>query len=131
MKPQILIIDDDQHMRDTICAILEEEDYIINEAVDGNAGMDFLHKYPVDLIIVDIIMPDKDGIEVIIETSGKFPDTKILCLSGGGLIDANSHLVTAEALGADKTLVKPFKNNELIEYVSSLLKEKKIGNESR
>jgi len=108
-------------MRQTISAILEEENYNIAEACDGNAASKHLLQNHVDLIIVDIIMPDKDGIEVIMETREKYPDTKILSLSGGGLIEANDHLKTANALGAHKTLVKPFKNSELIRKVHTLL----------
>ena len=118
---QILVVDDDTQMRQTIRAILEEENYSIAEACDGNEASNHLYENHVDLIIVDIIMPDKDGIEVITEVREKYSGTKILSLSGGGLIEANDYLKTASALGAHKTLVKPFKNNELIEKVHTLL----------
>lgn len=117
----ILIVDDDTQMRQTIRAILEEENYNIAEAYNGNAALRYLHSNKVDLIIVDIIMPDKDGIEVIVETKDKFPETKILSLSGGGMIAADEHLTSAQALGANHTLTKPFKNKELVEKVHSLL----------
>jgi len=120
-KPTILIIDDDSTMRQTIRTILEEDDYNIAEAYDGQHASKYLQAHVVDLIIVDIIMPEKDGIEVIIETTEKYPHTKILSFSGGGLIDADSHLHTAQELGADQTLVKPFKNNDLIDKVHQLL----------
>ena len=120
-KPTILIIDDDPTMRQTIRTILEEENCHIAEAHDGQHALKFLQSKPVDMIIVDIIMPEKDGIEVIIETTEKYPHIKILSLSGGGLIDADAHLHTAQELGADQTLVKPFKNNDLIDKVHLLL----------
>jgi DNA-binding response OmpR family regulator len=120
-QSHILVVDDDNQMRQTIRAILEEENYNIAEACDGNAASRHLHANTVDLVIVDIIMPEKDGIEVIVETKEKFPGTKILSLSGGGLITATDHLSSAQALGANQTLVKPFKNNELVEKVHSLL----------
>jgi len=120
-QSHILVVDDDTQMRQTIRTILEEEGYHIAEACDGNEASGYLHRNTADLVIVDIIMPDKDGIEVIVETREKFPDTKILSLSGGGLITANDHLSSAEALGANQTLIKPFKNNELVEKVNSLL----------
>jgi DNA-binding response OmpR family regulator len=122
---RILIVDDDYDMRQTIKAILEEDNYDLAEAEDGNAAIRYIKNNPVDMIIVDIIMPDKDGIEVITETSVSHPHVKILSLSGGGLIDASAHLHTASQLGADDTLVKPFKNKELIEKVRNLIKKEK------
>jgi len=120
-QSHILVVDDDTQMRQTIRTILEEENYNIAEACDGNAALKYLHRNTVELVIVDIIMPDKDGIEVIVETKEKFPETKILSLSGGGMIAADEHLTSAQALGANHTLAKPFKNDELVEKVHALL----------
>jgi len=120
-KPRILVIDDDMNLRQTIMAILEEENYSTAGACNGEIALKHMLSQSVDLIIVDIIMPDKDGIEVIMEVKEKYPDTKILSLSGGGLIEADDHLKSALALGAHKTQVKPFKNSELVENVRFLL----------
>lgn len=118
---RILIIDDDYNMRETIQEILSGDNYDINLASDGKEGIS-LHKIrPYDLIITDIIMPDMDGIEVIIELKRNHPDTKIIAISGGGYYFADDYLETARALGADKVIEKPFENLDLIDTVHRLL----------
>lgn len=118
---RILIIDDDLNMRETINEILSSDDYEIKLASDGKEGLTLHKQEAFDLIITDIIMPDMDGIEVIIELKKKHPGTKIIAISGGGYYYADDYLETARALGADKVIEKPFENKELIETVHHLI----------
>ena len=121
---RILIIDDDNQFRVMLRIMLENAGHKdIVEAENGHIGMKLIRKDHFDLVITDIIMPDKDGIETIMETKKEFPAIKIIALSGGGKIGPDSYLVMAGHLGADKTLVKPFQQSELIDAVRELIKE--------
>jgi len=108
-------------MRETIRDILSGEKYEIMIASDGSEGITLHKQQAFDLIITDIIMPDMDGIEVIIELKKNHPGTKIIAISGGGYYFADDYLETARALGADKVIEKPFENKELIETVHHLI----------
>lgn len=118
---RILIIDDDLNMRETIRDILINNELEILIASNGREGIDLHKRKAFDLIITDIIMPDMDGIEVIIELKKKHPGTKIIAISGGGYYFADDYLETARALGADKVIEKPFENTELADVVHHLL----------
>jgi CheY-like chemotaxis protein len=118
---RILVIDDDLNMRETIRDVLSGNDYDIYIAPDGKEGMALHSSTPFDLIITDIIMPDMDGIEVILQLKKNHPDTKIIAISGGGYYFADDYLETARALGANKVIEKPFENKDLIKHVHLLL----------
>jgi DNA-binding NarL/FixJ family response regulator len=122
---RILIIDDDKPFRIMLRIMLENAGYKdITEAENGYIGMKLIRKSHFDLVITDIIMPDKEGIETIMEIKKDFPATKIIAMSGGGKIGADSYLVMAKHLGADKTMAKPFLQSEIISAVRELLGEK-------
>ncbi len=78
------------------------------EAPDGKVALWIYKEKPADLIITDIIMPEKEGIETIMELKREFPDVKIIAISGGGKGDAGQYLDMAKKMGADNTLAKPF-----------------------
>ena len=121
---RILIIDDDDKFRVMVKTMLENSGYEnIEEAENGYIGMKLIRKSHFDLVITDIIMPDKEGIETIIQIKKDFPAIKIIAMSGGGQIGADSYLQMAEHLGAGRTLEKPFHQLELIDAVRELLKE--------
>ena len=82
----------------------------------------------IDLVITDIIMPKKEGIETIIEIKGICPDIKIIAMSGGGRNQPESYLRLAKKAGAPYTIQKPFKTSDLIEVVYELLKREKVLN---
>ena len=123
MTQRILIIDDDERIRKLFRKILEAESYEVIEASDGNKGIKLYRKDPTDLVITDIIMPEKEGIETIIELKKDFPDVKIIAVSGGGLVEANSYLEMAKKMGATEVLTKPIKNEELLEIISEILEK--------
>ncbi|MBN2011211.1 response regulator [candidate division KSB1 bacterium] len=120
-KARILVIDDDMEIRDMITSLLERADYDVIAAENGKEGMKQFSSKPTDLVITDIVMPEKEGIETIQELRGKYPNVKIIAISGGGRISANDWLKLAQAFGADIILSKPFRPNELLEAISSLL----------
>jgi DNA-binding response OmpR family regulator len=120
---RILVIDDDEQMRRLVRRVLENANHTILEAGDGDSGLLVLAREAVDLVITDIIMPDKEGIETIREIRRKHGAVKILAISGGGQIVHMDVLTAAGRLGANRTLPKPFSPAVLSEIVSELLNE--------
>jgi DNA-binding NtrC family response regulator len=117
----ILVIDDDAQIRLLLRRILEKEGHQVYEAADGTSGMSQLKRIDMDLVITDIIMPEKEGLETILDIRHEFPDMKIIAISGGGKIGLPDFLPAAKKFGAHHTLPKPFGTNELMEAVNNLL----------
>lgn len=120
-KQKILVIDDEEPIRNMLRQILEKEGFEVVDAREGEEGLKCQRAAPADLIITDIIMPEKEGIETIRELKEDYPELKILAISGGGRIGAESYLALAEKFGADAILRKPLTRDELMEKVRSLL----------
>ena len=118
---RILVVDDEELARFTIREAFAGADYEICEATDGNQAIAKQREQPFDLIIMDIIMPEKEGVETIFELKKEFPNLQIIAMSGGGQISSTSHLGWAKRAGAEQTLSKPFSKNELLECVEGLL----------
>jgi len=89
---QILIIDDEATIRDLLVKILEREGYKTITAADGKEGIRIFRENPADLIITDLIMPEKEGIETIMELRRDFRDVKVIAMSGGGKIEPETYL---------------------------------------
>ena len=121
---RILIIDDDDQFRTMLRKMLEKAGYNdIEEAGNGSIGMKLFRQNPFDVVITDIIMPDKEGIEMITELRRDYPQIKIIAMSGGGRVGPHGYLEMAKYLGAGRTLTKPFKQSDLIDAVQELLNE--------
>jgi DNA-binding response OmpR family regulator len=104
-----------------IVEMLERKDYEVFAAGDGEEGIKIWHDLTPDLVITDIIMPNKEGIGTILELKRKNKEVKIIAISGGGRINAKDNLQSAKLLGASLTLAKPFENSELLNAVKELL----------
>jgi DNA-binding NtrC family response regulator len=120
---RILIIDDESMIRDLLVNILEREGYETITASGGKDGIKIYQENPTDLIITDLLMPEKDGIETIMELRRDFQDVKIIAMSGGGKIDPETYLEIAKTMGAIKTIEKPFNLRELLKTVQELLEQ--------
>jgi len=120
---RILIIDDESMIRDLLVNILEREGYETITASGGKDGIKIYRENPTDLIITDLLMPEKDGIETIMELRRDFQDVKIIAMSGGGKIDPETYLEIAKTMGAIKTIEKPFNLRELLKTVQELLEQ--------
>ncbi len=118
---RILVVDDDERIRTTFRMLLEGAGYEVEEAHDGNAAMKCFAQCRVDLAITDILMPEKDGIEVMLAIRRMVPRVKVLAISGGGRIEPSFYLTMAKHLGADAVLVKPVDKETLLKTVASLL----------
>ena len=97
----ILIIDDDSSVRGTMKRILERDGHEVREPEDGAIGLKLSREEPPDVVVTDLLMPEKDGIETIMELRAEFPDVGILAVSGGDKGSTGGRLLDAQALGAD------------------------------
>jgi CheY-like chemotaxis protein len=118
---RILVIDDDVEMRLMLKEMLSRAGYEVLEAADGNAGMEMFRSAPTDIIITDIIMPEKDGWETIVELRKDFPEVKIIAISGGDRIGPFSYLMVGKKFGANQVLPKPIKRDTLLRTITQLL----------
>lgn len=118
---RILIVEDDEDIRDLVRDILEGEGYDVLVAGDGNVGSKLWREQAVDLVITDIVMPEKDGIETIAELRRHYPDVAVIAISGGGRVGPEHYLESAALLGAVSTLTKPFGRNDLLSEVRKAL----------
>ena len=123
----ILIVDDQDAVRMVLRDALEQEGSHVQEARNGAEAILMYRENPADVIVTDIIMPDKEGIETIIELRELAPDVKIIAISGGGRIRANDFLDMAKKLGAAHVLRKPFRMKELVDLVKSCLANGRHG----
>lgn len=119
--PRILVIDDELLIRSTIVAILHREGFSVEEASDGRAGLALVHKHRPDVVITDIFMPNKDGIEIVMELKRSCPRTKIIAMTGGGQSQMMEIAHAAELLGAHHVLRKPFDKQDLLHAMNAVL----------
>lgn len=120
---RILVIDDEESIREMLRAMLEREGYDVLDASNGAEGIKLCVNDPADLLITDIIMPEKDGMETIVEFRREFPDTKIIAISGGDRVEPGAYLEMAKKLGAADTFTKPFEREEILAAVRNLVGE--------
>ena len=118
----ILVIDDDEGFRYMVCKLLSRAGYSVLDCQDGKKGIDLLRKNSVPLVITDLIMPDQEGIETIMQLRRDFPQVKIIAMSGGGRGSSEIYLDSAMRLGASRCFSKPFDAEAFLEAVKELLK---------
>lgn len=120
-KKNIIIVDDEEQMRLALRRMLEKEGYSVREAENGDRAIRIHRERQADLIITDIIMPDKEGIGTIVELKSEFPDVKIFAMSGGGKNSPEQYLRMANGLGVDRVFIKPFNREEILSAVAEVL----------
>jgi DNA-binding response OmpR family regulator len=120
MHKRVLLIEDNALARFAMFEILEDAGFEVEEASSGDQGIALQHKKPFDLVVTDIIMPKKDGLDTIKELKAAFPSLLIIAVSGGGRNRDVDSLEAARKAGADRVLHKPFTSQELVEIVESL-----------
>jgi CheY-like chemotaxis protein len=118
---RILVVDDEAPVRKVLRTMLERAGYDVEDAPNGSIALEVLRDYPADVVITDIVMPEKEGIEIIQEMRADYPDIKIIAISGGGQIGPESYLEMARLLGAHQTLSKPVDGDVLLGAVRELL----------
>jgi DNA-binding response OmpR family regulator len=118
---RILIIEDNEDARRFMALALKGEGYDVAVAEDGEEGLQIQRHAPAEVLITDIFMPNKDGIETIVDFRSKFPAVKIIAMSGGRSSSNVDYLDTAREIGADECLSKPFGLHELLSAVQGVM----------
>ena len=117
----ILLVEDDDQLRTMLKLLLTSSGHEVQEESNGMRVCDMYQEQRFDLVITDLVMPDIEGLEVIVELRRKDPNVRIIAMSGGGKGRAEEYLRIAQQLGAKLTLSKPFKNQEFLEAVRVVL----------
>jgi CheY-like chemotaxis protein len=127
---KVIIIDDEDDIRIVLKEIFVREGFDVEVASSGPEGIAILREQGADLVITDIIMPGRDGVETAYDIRMEFPSVKIIVMSGGGnaaalgyestAITTSAYLASADAIGADLTLTKPFDRIEIIKAAREL-----------
>jgi CheY-like chemotaxis protein len=118
---RLLVADDSADMRESLRLVLERAGYEVLLAADGIGALEQQRARPADVLITDIFMPERDGLETITSFRREFPRTRIVAMSGGGVrIGGSFYLETAAVAGADATLRKPFDPKSLLQVLQEL-----------
>jgi CheY-like chemotaxis protein len=117
----VLIIDDDDDFRRMLVRMLTQAGYEVVEASNGEEGLKLYHKDQIDLVITDLFMPEKEGIETVIELKVINPEVLIIAISGGGADIKFNYLDQLKDLGVQRTFEKPFAKDELLSSLKELL----------
>jgi CheY-like chemotaxis protein len=115
----VLVIDDAVVMRDLVRRMLAQTSHSVIEAEDGEAGLTLFSEHRPDIVITDLFMPNKEGIETIRDIRRTTGNTKIIAMSGGAT-QGDEYLTAAKKLGADAVLPKPFGRRDLLALIDQL-----------
>jgi len=118
---KLLVVDDDEAVRMMLKLMLEKDSHDVATAENGIQALNCLRRQLPDVVILDIIMPEKEGFETIVELRRDYPSLKIIAISGGGSIGATDYLKLAKTLGAHLTIEKPIRKEELKAAVRRLI----------
>jgi CheY-like chemotaxis protein len=118
---RVLVVDDNEDMLESTKILLERAGYDVEVASNGERAMILQRERPADVLITDIFMPDKDGVELISHFRQEFPAVRIIAMSGGGVRTKRDYLADASLLGVDATLRKPFEPEALLQTLRRLL----------
>jgi CheY-like chemotaxis protein len=122
MMPSVLVVDDEDQLRQLIREILEQAGYQVTEARDGKEAVLQYRLAPADVVIMDILMPEQDGLETTSTLRREFPNVKIIAITGSSeMIGILSFLDVAKMLGAHRALQKPFEMQTLLDTVQAEL----------
>ncbi|MBW6502339.1 MAG: response regulator [Bacteroidales bacterium] len=117
----ILLAEDDKELKEMLKIALGRNDFTVIEAEDGKEAITHFRPGIVDLVITDLIMPDEDGLKVILRLRQIKPSLKIIAISGGGKAGPGNYLKMASTLGADAVFSKPFSIADLLKKTQELL----------
>lgn len=122
-KLKVMIVDDEDNVRDVLCENLAECGFDVVVAIDGQDALTMIDEgvHKPDVVVTDIIMPRREGLEVIMELRRRHPSIRLIAISGGGRTKSADFLQLAKKLGADATLPKPLDIDELERTVRSVM----------
>jgi len=119
---KILVVDDEVSIREMVKVMLESNDFLIELAGSGVQALKVLSENDIDLVVTDIVMPQENGIDLIMDMRKSYANIPIIAISGGGGIEGRfNYLEIAKLVGANQILEKPFKAEALRKVVSELL----------
>lgn len=119
---RVLVVDDDRDVQDSVGRVLQRAGHEVYFASDGMGAIRFIRADRPDLVVTDVLMPEMDGIELIMELRREAPELPIIAVSGGGRLPKELVLDTASALGAVHTVEKPFEIQHLLAVVDRALR---------
>lgn len=120
---KILVVDDDAAIRSVLQNLLLESGFEVSCAANGKEALWQISREVPDLVVIDIIMPEKEGIETIFELRKNYYGLEIIAMSGGGMISADDYLDIVEKVGVKYTLAKPFEAETFLEMVKTALEK--------
>ena len=118
---RILLVEDDPAVRATVRAVLKRLEHDVTEAADGAAAIRAIERNSFDLVITDVIMPEVEGLEVVLAVRANRPECPVIAMSGGGRLVSSDFLVVASKIGADEILDKPFTFAQLQDAIKKVL----------
>jgi len=118
---RILLVDDDPQVLGVLKKTFEREGYEVVEARDGCQALRLYDPEAIDLVVTDIVMPEKEGIATIREIRQRNPQARIIAISGGGRIAPADYLHWAQRFGVEHTFTKPIKRQEILQAIAELL----------
>ncbi len=113
----VLLIDDEPMVRKVVRKMLERQGHVVVEAENGRVGLAELRKSPFDLVVTDVVMPEVEGLEVLMTVRQHYPTLPVVVMSGTGHALALRSLDSASKLGATATLQKPFASDALAQAI--------------
>jgi DNA-binding response OmpR family regulator len=122
MMAKILLVDDDQIIREALSNALQLRNFEVNSLSDGRKVVSEIEENQYDIIVLDIVMPNKEGLETILDVRKINASIPILAVSGGGRTTPSSNLELAKMMGATDTMIKPFDSFTLIQKINKILK---------
>jgi DNA-binding response OmpR family regulator len=125
--PGVLIVEDDKELREMLKMMLLRKNFTVLEAENGKAAITHFKPLLTDIVVTDLIMPEEDGLKVVIKLRELKPSLKIIAISGGGKVGPGSYLNLAKALGADAIYSKPFSLNDLVAKIEQLLGNEQLN----
>lgn len=132
---KIILIDDDSTLRAVLRCALELHGHAVTEAGDGKEGLALFDPAVHDAIITDIVMPETEGLGLLMEVRRRHPAIKVIVMSGGGMFRFGDYLQSAKLLGADAVLAKPFSCEAMVDTLAAVLTrergEKKKADDAR
>ncbi|MDH5230605.1 MAG: response regulator [Gammaproteobacteria bacterium] len=118
---KVLIVDDEESIRGFVKQVVEMQGHEAKEAENGRIAADLYENFQADLVITDLIMPEMDGLELIVHVKKKYPSVKIIAMSGRAALDTRHYLEFANRFGANKILEKPVDMDTLINTIAEVL----------
>ena len=124
---RVLLIDDEPMVRKIVRKMLERSGHHVTEAENGRFGLEQLKRDSFDLVITDIIMPEVEGVELVVAVSQQYPNTKTIVMSGGGRTGNVDFLDVATKLGASAALQKPFTHADLLKAIDQSFASRQVA----